>query len=87
MPTIGLLLETREMLLECFKHAFLGERLGKDIVHACRNQSVSLVDNELFLPYRKYISISSARIFEVMATIGIFGNFSRIHTVAETPSK
>ena len=38
-------------------------------------------------PYRKYMSISSARIFEVMAMIGMCGRISRIQTVAETPSR
>jgi len=33
------------------------------------------------------MSISSARMFEVMATMGISGLISRIQTVAETPSR
>lgn len=50
--------------------------------------SISTIKNiHVSLPYLKYISMSSARIFEVIATIGIFGNFSRMHTVAETPSR
>ena len=59
--------------------SFIPEVSGLEIAEKIVGQKYS--------PYRKYMSISSARIFEVMAMMGICGRTSLIQTVADTPSR
>lgn len=56
--------------------------------HSCLNIVNGFVDLlGDYLPYLKYMSISSALILEVMAIIGMVVLISRMQTVADTPSR
>ena len=75
------------MLVKHGHKAFLCEGFGKDVIHAWKELVRYQVDiEEPYVPCWKYIEISSLRMLEVMAMIGVLSN-CRMRCVAETPSR
>lgn len=84
--SIRYLLKMTKVFLKHLQETFFGKWFRKNIIHPCQVNIWAINRISDHVPCWKYIEISSLRMFEVMAMIGVWSN-CLIKWQADTPSK